>query len=449
MHSQFSNGPILREARARQNLSLEQASDRSTLLVDTRQPRSFTFLQGVCSPFFAKLGMRLAEEGAAVNKINFTAGDASFWPRRLHSVPFQGDREALKVFYTGFFTEKKTTDIVLFGDSRPIHKAAIEVARGLKVRIHVFEEGYFRPYWLTLERDGVNANSNLPRDPNWFLDVGKRVPRYGNGQAFQSSFLARALHDIVYNAHGLRNRWVYPHYSTHAPYSIWSEYSGYIKRALKLRSRTRHDAQKIAELVQRDRRFYLLVLQLNSDSQIRQHSCFYDMKELISRVLPSFAMYAPKDAVLVVKNHPLDPGIDDHEGLLVNLAWQLGVQERVIFLESGHLPTLLSHTAGVVVVNSTAGGSALVHARPTIALGQAIYDLPGLTFQGTLDQFWRDAEPPDMRLFGRFRNVVIHTTQINGGFYTRSGISMAVANSASRLLADSSPLEALLALEAS
>ncbi len=27
-----------------------------------------------------------------------------------------------------------------------------------------FEEGYLRPYCITLEKDGVNANSSLPRD---------------------------------------------------------------------------------------------------------------------------------------------------------------------------------------------------------------------------------------------------------------------------------------------
>ncbi|MBO9356750.1 capsule biosynthesis protein CapA [Bordetella petrii] len=423
--------------------SLGQSTKRA-VPSNEAQPLSFAFLQGVCSPFFAQLGMQLAQEGAVVNKINFTAGDASFWPGKLPSTPFRGARNSLDSFYESYFTDHRITDIVLFGDSRHIHQSAIGVAKKCGLHVHVFEEGYFRPYWLTLERNGVNANSDLPRDPDWYRQIGKQVPRYGNGQAFKSSFLVRAWHDVVYNAHGLRNRWQYPAYRSHAPHSVWDEYGGYIKRAFKLRGRGRRDAHEISELVRRDRSFYLLPLQLNSDSQIRQHSGFSHMSDLIDSVLPSFAAHAPSDAVLVVKNHPLDPGIDDHEELVFNLACRLGIQDRILFLESGHLPTLLSSARGVVVVNSTVGGSALVHARPTIALGQAIYGLPGLTFQGELDHFWRDAEPPDMRLFNRFRNVVIHTTQVNGGFYTQAGIKMAVRHSVDRLLERRSLLDRLL-----
>ena len=405
--------------------------------------RSFAFLQGIRSPFFGRLALYLKTKAANTVKVNFTAGDEVFWPRSLSSVAFRGEHEQLDPFYQDFFTRHAITDIVLFGDSRIIHTTAIAVARQMGLRVHVFEEGYFRPYWLTLDSGGVNANSSLPRDPDWYKEVAKFVPRYGNGQAFKSSFITRAWHDVAYNLHGLRDRWQYPGYQTHAPYSVWTEYAAYIRRGWKLRGRTRQDAQSISHLIRHDQRFYLLALQLNSDTQIRQHSGFDSMNDVIDLVLRSFAEFAPADAILVIKNHPLDPGIDDHEGTVAALARQLGIAERVIFLESGHLPSLLSHTVGVIVVNSTVGGSALVHAAPTISLGKALYDLPGLTFQGDLDAFWRDAEPPDMRLFRNFRNVVIHTTQINGGFYTRSGISMALEGCAGRLLSDRLPLEML------
>lgn len=404
---------------------------------------SFAFLQGVRSPFFSRLGLRLARDGARVHKVNFTGGDDAFWPRSLPSVSYRDLPDGLESFYEDYFSSNEITDVVLFGDSRRIHRTAIEVCQRNNLHVHVFEEGYFRPYWFTLERDGVNVNSRLPREPEWYRQAGKLVPRYGNGQTFKSSFYARAWHDVVYSAHGLRDRWAYPGYCSHATHSAWLEYAGYVRRALKLQRRQRKDAQQISHLVQQDKRFYLLALQLNSDSQIQQHSDFKHMDDLINRVLPSFAMHAPSDAQLVVKNHPLDPGIDDHELTVLNLAWRLGIQDRVIFLESGHLPTLLSHAAGVVVVNSTVGGSALVHARPTIALGNALYDMAGLTFQRGLDAFWKEGEPPDMGLFNRFRNVVIHTTQINGGFYTKPGIQMAVQNAVGRLLSDTSPLEEL------
>jgi len=125
------------------------------------------------------------------------------------------------------------------------------------------------------------------------------------------------------------------------------------------------------------------------------------------------------------------------------LARQLGLNERVVYLETGHLPTLLAHAAGCVTVNSTVGAQALTHDCPLIALGKAFYDMPGLTHQSGLDNFWQHPEPIDHDLYESFRRTVLYTTQVNGGFYTKAGIDLAVKNTLPRLLADRSPLEAL------
>jgi len=77
-------------------------------------------------------------------------------------------------------------------------------------------------------------------------------------------------------------------------------------------------------------------------------------------------------------------------------------------------------------------------------LSDPIYNLPGLTFQGGLDDFWRARPVPDAELFRRFRNTVIHATQVNGGFYYPRGIALAVENCLRMLEPERSPLEALL-----
>src|SRR3546814_4066630 len=86
-------------------MALVQITNRPMAL-STAQTRSFAFLQGVCSPFFAQLGVRLAEEGVAVSKVNFTAGDASSWPGRLHHVSYRGQLEALDDFSASYFDER-------------------------------------------------------------------------------------------------------------------------------------------------------------------------------------------------------------------------------------------------------------------------------------------------------------------------------------------------------
>ncbi|NYT37014.1 capsular biosynthesis protein [Allopusillimonas soli] len=404
--------------------------------------RSFLFLQGVCSPFFSRLGKRLNQEGHQVVKVNFNGGDAAFW-NAGGAVPWRGGVDGLTDFYQDIYHKHGVTDVVLFGDQRPVHRPAIDLAKRQQVRVHVYEEGYFRPNWLTLEREGVNGHSTLPRDPQWYREAARKVPRYRNGRSLGPSFKARAWHDIRYHICNLGNRWTFPEYKTHAPVSAWKEYSGYLVRSTRIARRKQVDAANIARLINDDRAFYLLPLQLDSDAQIRTHSRFRTMVELMEQVMESFAAHAASDAVLVVKNHPLDPGLVPHGRIARDLAGRYGIADRIVFLETGHLPTLLSNATGVVTVNSTVGGSALVHSRPLIALGQPIYGIPGLTFQGTLDAFWHDHEPPDMGLFHNFRNVVIHTTQVNGGFYTEKGIDMGVEQSVGRLTAVRSRLDVL------
>lgn len=85
------------------------------------------------------------------------------------------------------------------------------------------------------------------------------------------------------------------------------------------------------------------------------------------------------------------------------------------------------------MVNSTVGLSALHHRRPLMALGASIYNMCGLTWQGTLDDFWLNGEPPSEVLYHAFLSYVMHHTQINGDFYTRTGITMAIAGAVARL----------------
>lgn len=419
-----------------------QIPPRKARVVAAAVPKSFMFLQGVSSPFFAQLSRGLRNEGHWVKSINFNMGDVLYGhgTRKFYS----SRPEQLEDFYAQFIRDHGITDLVLFGDQRPVHKPAVHVAKLQGVRVHVFEEGYFRPYWVTLERDGVNNNSRLPRDPEWYREVGKYIPRYKNGNAFKLSFASRAFHDVMYHVGGAFNRVCFPHYRTHAPFNAAVEYAGYLRHGLRLMQARARDAEVVSQVATERQQTFLLPLQLDSDAQIRDHSRFDNMSDVLHEVLGSFAAHASGDARMVVKNHPLTPGIVDYHRITRQIAAQYALADRVDFLETGHMPTLLSHVAGVVTINSTVGGSSMLHHRPTHALSDPIYALPGLTHQGPLDQFWQNAEPPDDQLFQRFRNTVIHTTQVNGGFYTRCGINMAVTNAVEVLLAKKSKIEQYL-----
>ncbi|WP_410474907.1 capsule biosynthesis protein [Guyparkeria sp. TX1] len=403
---------------------------------------SFLFLQGSASPFFDVLGRALKARGHTVTRIFFNPGDQLYWSHG--GVAFRGRLAALPDFADDVMTRHDVTDLVLFGDCRSIHRPVIDRAEAAGLRVHVFEEGYFRPNRITLERFGVNRHSRLPRDPDWYLKAAALCPDEPTGCQMTKVFRARAYHDVRYHVAGLLNPVLYPHYRNHQIYNAPLEYSAYLWRFARLLVRRRQDKAAVQTLLGGGRTFFLLPLQLDGDAQIRNHSPFDGMSGVLCSVMRSFAEQADPSHWLVIKNHPLDPGVASHERQARRMADELGIRDRVVFLESGPLEELIKASRGVVTVNSTVGFVSLGLGCPTIALGESIYRLPGLTHQAGMRHFWSDPQPPDSRLFAAFERVVRHAAQVPGGFYCREGIAWAVENAVPRLEAERSVLEELL-----
>ncbi|MGB0960824.1 MAG: capsule biosynthesis protein CapA, partial [Halocynthiibacter sp.] len=87
----------------------------------TGNKRRFLFLQGPHGPFFARLARMLRHAGAECWRVGFNAGDAAFWRDKSHYIPFDAPQNAWPTAYAEILREKGITDIVLYGDTRPIH----------------------------------------------------------------------------------------------------------------------------------------------------------------------------------------------------------------------------------------------------------------------------------------------------------------------------------------
>jgi capsular polysaccharide export protein len=173
------------------------------------------------------------------------------------------------------------------------------------------------------------------------------------------------------------------------------------------------------------KKYYLVPLQVHNDSQISAHSDFDSVGSFIQKVVTSFYKYAPKNSFLVFKHHPMDRAYMDYTKLLRRLCEEGECGDRVIYIHDLHLPSLLKHAIGAVVINSTVGFSSLFFNTPVKVCGRAVYDFEGLTFQGSLDEFWRASRnlSVDRALFNCFKNYLIDSTQLNGSFYSRLSTS--------------------------
>jgi len=375
-------------------------------------------LQGPMGPFFWRLRKDLEAAGADVHKVNLCAGDQFFYPRKAHA--FRGTLEGWPQFLTDLIATHRFDAVMLFGDCRPYHIIVPHVLRFLKVQIYVFEEGYLRPDFLTIERGGVNNFSSLPRDASFYRRYEpspEEAPAPGHAP---HSFFWWAVFAIVYAVANFAFAWRYPRYQHHRPLNpfhqgfLWARSAW---RKLWFRFRERNILHALNE--EKSGRYFLVPLQVHTDSQLLVHSRFITITEFIELVLRSFAEYAEPDQCIVFKHHPMDRGHVDYGRVLKRLAEKYQLEGRVIYVHDLHLPTLLDHARGTVVINSTVGLSSVLHKTPVCVLGDSVYDLPGLTHQGSLDGFWNDPGVVDYPLFQRFRAWLLAHNQANGSFHQR------------------------------
>jgi len=295
------------------------------------------------------------------------------------------------------------------------------VANAVGVELFVFEEGYVRPDYITLERFGVNDYSHISRERSFYerLDLETLpVPLAFSTHFSQTRMVMSA---IVYYLVSNLLFFIYPHYEHHRDFSSIKE-ALYGARNIVRKLYYKFKERDYPELIKGElsKRYFFVPLQTYNDFQILEHSEYRSIEKFIIEVLESFAKEASEGAYLVFKHHPVDRGRKDYEDFIFHQAALLQIDHRVLLFHDVHLPTCIKNALGTVTISSTVGLSSLYHGIATITLGNAIYDIEGITCKGrTLDEFWRDPTPPDKVLFERFRRYLIHTTQLNGSFYGR------------------------------
>ena len=372
-------------------------------------------LQGPAGPFFRRLADHLRSRGCQVTKVNFNAGEDLYY-RGREVVHFTGSADAWPDFFESLTKEKVIEGVVVFGDCRPLHRAAIERARSLGLAVYVFEEGYLRPDFVTIERNGVNGYSELPKDPEFYraLSPTKLPPTKPVPHAFVKS----AVHTICYAATAALFASRYPNYRHHRDIRplhqarLWAESS--VRRVINtVRDRAFEKELESGSLPP----FFFVPLQVHLDSQMR-HCRFESIEAFISEVVTSFAKYAPDDTSLVLKHHPMDRAYRDYGECIRSLRDRFALGERLLYVDVIPLPATLRAALGTVVINSTLGLSSIHHGTPVKCLGSAVYDMPGLTYQGSLDDFFKDPGSVDRSLYQRFRYFLRLQNQINGSVWS-------------------------------
>jgi len=380
--------------------------------------KNILFLQGPMGRFFKKLDLLFRQKGALTYQIGLNAGDALFSNADNYTA-FRGKRDDWPVFFSEFIVEHNIQKVFLFGDCRAYQSQAIDAAWQLGVEIFVFEEGYIRPHFITLEKYGVNNYSRMERKREFYeaLELDQLPEVHPQETHFSSAnmIVSASLYYLVGNLFSFR----YPHYEHHRGFS-GSREAFFGVRSLYRKLLYKFTERKLLQELVLDQKkaFFFVPLQTHNDFQVLQHSDYGSIEKFIVFVIDSFARHADKAHTLLFKHHPVDRGRKDYSCFIQNQAQKYNCEERVNVVHDLHLPTILQNAKGTITINSTVGLSSIYHKTPVITLGYALYDIRGLTNKRvTLDAFWKNQVPPDMDLFKKYRRYIVFNSQLNASFY--------------------------------
>ncbi|CAM4262902.1 Capsule polysaccharide transporter [Comamonas aquatilis] len=344
--------------------------------------------------------------------------------------------------------------VLLFGDCRPVHAGVRKLGQQMGFAVGVFEEGYLRPDHVTFEPIGVNGHSQFHTTlESWLSSVvaasvsssgnedhGDCIKTVSGHQPVGRSYWHGAMWGMLYFFAAWLAQWFWNNSLHHRKMSIvdapwwWLSYG----RKAWYCIAERGVEQRLTD--EKHDQFFLVPLQVHNDAQITVHSDYESVCSFIDHVMSSFAaalrrstagtdsafnvLASLADDLLVFKHHPMDRGHRDYSKVIRLLTKRYGLEERVLYIHDQHLPSLLKAAKGVVLVNSTTGLSALGHDAPVKVCGSALYDMPGLTYQGSLRDFWFAAPSakPDKDVLRRFKKALLERTQLNGNFYKKLSI---------------------------
>lgn len=392
-----------------------------------RQKPLILLLQGPVGPFFRILANQLESAGYDTLKVNFNGGDRLFFGGR-HSLNFSGSVDAWTDWLRTFIRGRKPEAIILFGDGRPYHRQAMAVAAQAEIPVACLEEGYVRPHFVTLEWGGNNALSPLRRTPAARpADPDAEPVELVKGNLFRAMtffairyYLAKALGAVFFRG------------------STYHRHRGILSEAIlwtrnfyrKLRYYPANNQIMLDLIENRESQYFVVALQVHDDQQLLRHGRGWTMERLITESIRSFRRFAAPDHHLVIKIHPMDRGHKSYRSFATELARVAGCRDRVHIVDDGSIGLLIRHSLGLVTVNSTSGLLALNHGKPLLALGDALYNAPGLAGHYdrpgappiTLDAFWQKPIAPDQEVVRAFNERMRRESLVNGSFYVGSVI---------------------------
>jgi capsule polysaccharide modification protein KpsS len=387
-----------------------------------KQLNNALILQGDWEGGLTNFALDLIDRGSNVTKVLLHAGDWIYKWKGVPTVNYDAPLEDFEQWLRSYVIEHKVDSIILYNQYRPYNQIGWDVAKELGLECIVLELGLLRPDFCSIYSRERNHFDYLEKRWDKVLKKGKELsPPEKPAQLARMSTPCKMTQFGLYFLFSRLMATIvrqYTHYRDQRTLNVWHHLVANIKGALRFQGRKKQSCFDKIFAGKWSGKYYFVPLQVHTDSQITIRSNFKSMEEFIHLVVDSFKLHAPKGTKLVFKVHPMDRGYKDYHQLIKKLREEVG-GHRILYLDRIHLPTALENARACITVNSSVGLSALIHNTPLITLGEAAFNLKGLTYQDTLDSFWQQHGQVSKKNVNNFVALLKQTSQAQGTFYQR------------------------------
>lgn len=264
-------------------------------------------------------------------------------------------------YFRHYLKSKKIDFVMMHNDLRWHHAIAREICIEEGVPFCVSELGLFRPYTMTLDFHGVNANSSITTLDIDFSQFGNLpdkpfdVPDKFYGHESKKSKLNFAYFLILNKLGGLLG---FNSPILHNAFKIRPYIKRFWEQSVKPRFNQSASSVQLDDLPKG--KYVFFPMQLENDTQFLIHSDFSSNQELLNQVEKAFlSSTLAADHTLVVKLHPNDLG--SYESSPDTVFSRFNTTE------------LVNNACSIISVNSTVCMEALETEKPLYVLGRAFF----------------------------------------------------------------------------
>ncbi|MES2982330.1 MAG: hypothetical protein V4727_08450 [Verrucomicrobiota bacterium] len=396
------------------NSKIDNVGQASSSPLASVQSKKILIVQGDWEAGMSLLAQDLRDAGHEVHKVVFCAPDFIYKLRGFRTHVFRKPLADFDAWLRELVSKENFDTFFLYNHYRPYNDIAWKLAEDMELGCFVFELGLIRPNCVTVFNRKTLPLPTLAKAWEKIL-YGEYSPKSIETPT-ELCKVSTPAKLISFGTNFVLSRYtsfLFPNFVDQRELKLWHHVKYGLVFLWRFMERSRDREYHAIFAGELSGKYYAVPLQVHSDTQILRCSDFDSIEEFIMKVVTSFERHAPADTKLVFKVHPMDRGYKDYRDLLHGLDERLG-GGRILYVDRVSLPILLSHSIGLVNINSSVGISGLTHHIPVIALGTAVYDLDELTYRGDLDSFWTQAEPPSKKRVNQFIHLLLQTNQSRG-----------------------------------